>query len=69
VDVDGLRKPSQFDYQQGQGTSRLPDGTPNDAYDHDQLCNSAFSGKDCGRELARILQIVTARVDSSPKVI
>jgi hypothetical protein len=25
--------------------------------------NSAFNGKDCGRELARILQIVTDRVD------
>jgi hypothetical protein len=25
--------------------------------------NSAFNGSDCGRELARILQIVTDRVD------
>jgi hypothetical protein len=29
--------------------------------------NSAFNGKDCGRELARILQIVTDRVDLESK--
>jgi len=31
--------------------------------------NSAFNGKDCGRELARILQIVTDRGTSSPRTI
>jgi len=29
--------------------------------------NSAFNGMDCGRELARILQIVTDRVDLESK--
>jgi hypothetical protein len=29
--------------------------------------DSAFNGKDCGRELARILQIVTNRVDLESK--
>jgi hypothetical protein len=29
--------------------------------------NSAFNDKDCGRELARILQIVTDRVDLESK--
>jgi hypothetical protein len=29
--------------------------------------NSAFNGKDCGRELARILQNVTDRVDLESK--
>jgi hypothetical protein len=29
--------------------------------------NSAFNGKDCGRELARILQIVTDRVELGSK--
>jgi hypothetical protein len=29
--------------------------------------NSAFNGKDCGRELARILQVVTDRVDLESK--
>jgi hypothetical protein len=29
--------------------------------------NSAFNGKDCGRELARILQIATDRVDLESK--
>jgi hypothetical protein len=29
--------------------------------------NSAFDGKDCGRELARTLQIVTDRVDLESK--
>ena len=29
--------------------------------------NSAFNGNDCGRELARILQIVTDRVDLESK--
>jgi hypothetical protein len=29
--------------------------------------NSAFNGEDCGRELARILQIVTNRVDLESK--
>jgi hypothetical protein len=31
------------------------------------LDNSAFNGKHCGRELARILQIVTDRVDLESK--
>ena len=29
--------------------------------------NSAFSGNDCGRELARILQVVTDRLDLESK--
>jgi len=33
-----------------------------------QYCdNSVFDGKDCGRELARVLQIVTDRVDLESK--
>jgi hypothetical protein len=46
---------------------RLPDGTPMKLVITIACDNSAFNGKDCGRELARILQIVNDRVDVESK--
>jgi hypothetical protein len=61
--VDGCGNRPGLAPNQGQGCSACMNGTPMKLVITIALDNSAFNGKDCGRELARILQMVTDRVD------
>jgi hypothetical protein len=65
--VDGCGNRPGLTANQGQGGPAYLSGTPLKLVITIYFDSSAFNGKDCGRELARILQILTDCVDLEPK--
>jgi hypothetical protein len=65
--VEGCGSRPGLNRNQGQGGPAYLDGPPIKLVNTIHFDKSAFNGNDCGRELARILQIVTDRVDLESK--
>jgi hypothetical protein len=65
--VDGCGNRPGLTRNQGHGRPAYVNGTPMKLVRTIYFNNSAFNGNDCGRELARILQIVIDRVDLESK--